>query len=378
MKKAIIFILTLIITALLTACSFAPIDKTSSEPTAQPTASPTQVLTAMPTEVPTPTPTATPEPPYISTIENMSNVELIMELFNVSYDLHLNQIIMREFSNGNISEEKLYDTMDYYKDWEDAKDPYAMFLETDPEHGYSHEYVRGAIGKAVGFMFYNDYEHYKITNLVSRVFYIETAFGKSYGDSHDTRFVLNLEKTGKFDYTEGSGLFEEEWNARDKGMMRGLNLRTRDIYENGPTGLYLGAFEGRIFSKLDLTEFEIDKEGMAFVKYMIDYIQDIAYYGDYTDEEVAQMAYDNIYNNDDLLDVEKIACLSNVYNNLDAKIPGRGEKVFNDILLDGEPLLDYVFKMKLDRAQELTGDAYNEIFDQSLIDYTNRNTIPEN
>ena len=377
MRKPLILIL--IITALImlfSACSAAPTAESTAMQTAQTTAVASQ--TVAPTPEPTPEPTATPEPSYLSTIENMSNEELIMELFNVSHDLHLNQIIMREFAEGTITKEKLYETMDYYEGWESAVNPYDMILETDPENGYSHEYASGADQRTAAFNYYNDYEHYKITNLVGRVFDIETAFGKSYGDAHDVRFVSSLTKTGKFKFTEGSSLFDQPWNYKDLSTAKGLNIRTNDFYIDQPYGLHLAAFEGRIFNKLEGTDFEINKEGMAFVKYMIDYIQDIAYYGDYTDEEVAQMAYNNIYNNDDLLEVEKIACLSNVYNNLNKRQKGRGEKVFNDILIDGNTLIDYVFSMKIDLAQSLTGEAYNEIFDQSLIDYAGKNNIPNN
>ena len=111
-KKIIYFIIILsIFSTALSACSAASVSKSTIEQTNQITA--TVTPTGAPTAVPTPEPTATPEPSYLSTIENMSNEELIMELFNVSHDLHLNQIIMREFVEGSITEEKLYDTMDY-------------------------------------------------------------------------------------------------------------------------------------------------------------------------------------------------------------------------------------------------------------------------
>ncbi len=376
MKKAIIFILTLIITALLTACSFAPIDKTSSEPTAQPTASPTQVLTAMPTEVPTPTPTATPEPPYISTIENMSNEKLMIELYNISHDALYVGVMVNDWYLNKIDHNLFEEKCDFALPTKDSSTfEYNILPPDEVTSNYQLHTSVGEKSRLVLIPFFEKNNHYINANEVTRAFYIK----KEFGDSEGRSFVSKMARENHpFEYNEGACLFDMEWNYIETTRDDFIDsyIRCYSDEEKDRIELQLPAFEGRIFSELTDDTAVIDPEGMAYYKYILDSIYDIAYYGGYSDEEVLQMTYDTIANNEDLLDVEKNASLSCIYSNLEAKKAGRGDKIFNDMSIEGKTLMEQVNDMKVTSFEELTGDAYNAIFDQSQIDYTNRNTIP--
>ena len=96
MKKLLIFILFLTaLIMLLSACSSTPASESTAMQTTQTTA--TASPTVAPTAEPTPEPTATPEPSYLSTIENMSNEELMIELWNISHDYKYSGVVFSQF-----------------------------------------------------------------------------------------------------------------------------------------------------------------------------------------------------------------------------------------------------------------------------------------
>ena len=376
-KKIIYFIIILsIISTVFSACSSTPASESTAEQTTQTTA--TASPTVAPTPEPTPEPTATPEPSYLSTIENMSNEELMIELYNISHDALYVGVMVNDWYLNKIDHNLFEQKCDFALPTKDSSTFEYDILP--PDKTTSNYQLLASVGeksRVVLIPFYEKNNHYINANEVTRTFYIK----KEFGDSEGKSFVSKMARENHpFEYNEGACLFDMEWNYIEKVRDDFIDrfVRCYSDEEKDRIELQLPAFEGRIFSELTEDTAVIDPAGMAYYKYILDSIYDISFYGDYTNEEVLQKTWNDIACNDSLLNVEKIACLSCVYSNLNAKKPRRGDTIFSDMTIEGTTLLDYVFNLKVASFEDLTGEAYNEIFDQSLIDYAGKNNIPNN
>ncbi len=356
MKKTITITLTIIlIIALLSSCTPAPqsADQATAEPTAQPTASPTQAPTAVPT----------PEPPYISTIENMSNEELMIEAYNVTHDYEILRVIALKMNSGEINEETFLKTADFTKEVVFKKEIDLFFVND--------EIYRGDVGESFINIFYKqNFNYYKVWFELGRI--EKMTLGLT---DKDMASLSKYAKDSDYLFSDASFFLNKGFGVMDETDMSAISFNLSNIYEGKVKPLPICAFEGRLFPKFDEEGFEVSKEGLAYVEYLRETIEDICFNQEYDDEERVQNILDKIYNNKDLLDIEKITCLGNIFFYL--KTQGKELATFQEIQIDGQTLMDRVNGLSV---AGLDGIDFTDpqIRNQQAIDYTGRNNIPDN
>ncbi len=353
MKKTIILILAILLAIMsLSSCTVA--SKVAEK-------TPTEAPTATPTQAPTPIPTATPEPPYISTIENMSNEELMIEAYNVTHDYGILRVIALKMNSGEINEETFLKTADFTKDVEAYID---LFFVND-------EMYTGKVGEnIIDISYQQNFNYYKVWFELGRI--EKMTLGLT---DKDTASLSKYAKDSDYLYSEASFFKNKGFGVLDESYLSAIFINLSNIYEGKVKPLPICAFEGRLFPKFDEEGFEVSKEGLAYVEYLRETIEDICFNQEYDDEERVQNILDKIYNNKDLLDIEKITCLGNIFFYL--KTQGKELATFQEIQVDGQTLMDRVNGLSV---AGLDGIDFTDpqIRNQQAIDYTGRNNIPDN